>query len=220
MNKITLQEAKDIKLMNRIDKKYIINFEQFCSLTNYIVENYYIVIDNEGKFLLPYKSIYFDTDIYDMYNDHKINKENRQKIRIREYESGEKFLEIKTKSKDSLTKKIRIPADNYSITEYKDWIIKNLHYDIDSLTEKIEISFYRITLININKTERITIDFNISFNNYITGIKNKIKDIVIEVKKLFEDNTEFEDILNNMDIYETKFSKYHIGINNTKEAHI
>jgi len=215
MIKISLQEAKDIKLMNRIDKKYIIDFNQFCSLSNYIEDNYYIVVNEKDEYLLKYKSIYFDTNSFEMYNDHENKVKNRQKIRIREYSNGDKYLEIKTKKSEDFTKKIRIELEDYNIDSYTDWINKNLKYSTSELKPKIEINFYRLTLINKDKTERITIDFGLSFKNYITKKELKIKEIIIEVKKTYEENTSFENELNKFDIYPSKFSKYHIGIKKT-----
>lgn len=215
MIKISLQEAKDIKLMNRIDKKYIINFNQFCSLSNYIEDNYYIVVNEKDEYLLKYKSIYFDTNSFEMYNDHENKVKNRQKIRIREYSNGDKYLEIKTKKSEDFTKKIRIELKDYNIDSYTDWINKNLKYSTSELKPKIEIDFYRLTLINKDKTERITIDFELTFKNYITKKELKIKEIIIEVKKTYEENTSFENELNKFDIYPSKFSKYHIGIKKT-----
>jgi len=214
MNKLNLEEVKKIKLFSRIDKKYIIDYEQFCQLSNYINDNYYILVDNDN-FLLKYKSIYFDTEKLSMFIDHENRKENRQKLRIREYSNGDKYLEIKTKSNENFTKKIRVELEDYNIHTYTDWINKNLEYSENILKPTLEIVFHRLTLINKDKTERITIDFGISFNNYITNKKEKIKEIVVEVKKLSEDKTDFEKELNRLNIEETKFSKYHIGIQKT-----
>ena len=43
-----------------------------------------------------------------MFNDHENKKKNRQKLRIREYSNGDKYLEIKTKPAENFTKKITI----------------------------------------------------------------------------------------------------------------
>lgn len=215
MNTISLDEVKNIKLLNRIDKKYIINFEQFCNLAEFIEKNYYILKGDDNNYLLKYKSIYFDTEKLSMFIDHENRKENRQKLRIREYSNGDKYLEIKTKSNENFTKKIRVELEDYNIHTYTDWINKNLEYSENILKPTLEIVFYRLTLINKDKTERITIDFGISFNNYITNKIEKIEEIVVEVKKLSEDKTDFEKELNRLNIEETKFSKYHIGIKKT-----
>lgn len=216
MNKISIEEAKKIKLMNRIDKKYIINFEQFCELCEYIVKNFYIVYSGY-KYMLDYKSTYFDTIYNSMYNDHENHEKKRQKIRIREYEDGEQFIEIKTKSDEEYTKKIRKHYKGY-LDGNKNWILKHLLYDYYSLEKKLEVKFKRITLINFDKNIRVTIDFGIRYNNFITKKIYNEKNIIIEVKKEMQDKTEFEIKLEEFGIQEGKYSKYHTGIKMTKNA--
>lgn len=217
MNTISIKEAKKIKLMNRIDKKYIINFEQFCSLTNWIVDNYYIVVDEDNNFLLDYCSLYWDTIYDNMFLDHENKVKNRQKIRIREYSNGEKYIEIKTKPADDKTKKIRIPFKD-CLDDSKKWIEKHLYYDYYSLGQKLEVKFKRLTLVSPEKNSRITIDFGIKFYNYETKISSSIKDIIVEVKKETEELSKFEQKLNELGIEEHGFSKFYIGINKTREA--
>ena len=214
-NTITLEEAKKIKLMNRIDKKYVLDFNQFCLLSKYIIDNYYIVVNEDGEFMLDYDSLYLDT-IYDsMFHDHENKVPNRQKIRIREYSNGDKYIEIKTKNTESNTKKIRIPF-NTCIDNDREWIENNLTYDYYSLGYKLEVKFKRITLVNKEKNSRITIDFGINFKNYETKKEASIKDIIIEVKKETEDLTDFEKKLNDIGIQSQPFSKFYKGILMTK----
>lgn len=217
MNKISLEEAKEIKLMNRIDKKYIINFDQFCSLCDYIANNFYIVYSGYN-FMLDYKSIYFDTEFNNMYRDHEWHEKKRQKIRIREYADGEQFLEIKTKSQEDYTKKIRVPFKGKTLEGYKKWICDNLSYDYNTLSEKLEVRFKRITLINLEKDTRITIDFGIHYHNYKNENDFIEKNMIVEVKKESYNKTPFELKLEELGIQEGKYSKYHIGIKNTKNA--
>lgn len=214
MKTISLKEVKEIKLMNRIDKKYIINFDQFCSLTNYISNNFYILSENDNT-LFKYHSIYFDTPNMDMQKDHINKTKHRQKIRIREYCTGEKYLEIKEKNNSEFTKKKRIPVTSYSLDGEQQWIDENLIYDTKNLNKKLDIVFNRMTLVSLDKKERVTIDFGIKFYNYITKKKEIIKDIIVEVKKLTEEKTNFELVLNILGIQEKGFSKYNIGLQKT-----
>ena len=215
MNSLTLKEAKEIKLMDRIDKKYVIDFNQFCSLSSFINDNFYIV-ENNGTILLPYYSLYFDTPNMDMHKDHIEKKQHRQKIRIREYSTGEKYLEIKEKNNSEFTKKKRIPVKSYKLDGETNWIDKNLIYDTKHLNKKLEVKFNRLTLISLDKESRITIDFNIRFYNYITEKSKRIKDIIVEVKKKTQELTQFENELKKMKIESQGFSKYNIGLLFTK----
>lgn len=215
MNRITLKEAKEIKLMNRIDKKYVIDFDQFCSLSSFIYDNFYVV-ENDGAIMLPYFSLYFDTPNMDMHKDHLNKKAHRQKIRIREYSTGEKYLEIKEKNNSEFTKKKRIPVQSYILNEETNWIDKNLIYDTKDLNKKLEVRFNRLTLVSLDKQSRITIDFNIRFHNYITDKSIKIKHIIVEVKKKTQELIQFEKELQKMKIESQGFSKYSIGLLLTK----
>lgn len=214
--KISLAEAKKIKLMNRIDKKYIINFNQFCELCDYIVENFYIVSD-DYNFMIDYKSVYFDTIYNSMFHDHENKTKDRQKLRIREYSNGEQYLEIKSKNKEEFTKKIRVPFKE-CLDDNRHWVEKNLLYDYYSLGKTLEVKFKRITLINFEKNIRVTIDFGINYYNYLTKKRFVEKNImIVEIKKETNEKTPFEFKLEELGIIEAKYSKYYIGMQKTKE---
>ena len=168
---ISLTEAKNIKLFNRVERKYKCTKSQLYCILGDLKDNYYLVTDiDEDDFLLKYHSIYFDTPEMTMFNAHENCDEHRQKIRIREYSNGEKFLEIKDKDKNGITRKSRIEVNSYLLDGEKQWIDKNLMYDTSILNKVLDINYKRITLINIDKTERITIDMDISFYNFNTSL--------------------------------------------------
>ena len=91
INSITLEEAKKIKLFNRVEKKYKCTLNQLYSLIEHIAEKYYVV-ENNNEILLNYHSLYFDTPNMIMFFDHENSIPHRQKIRIREYSTNEKYL--------------------------------------------------------------------------------------------------------------------------------
>ena len=181
MKEISLEIAKKIKLFNRIETKYKCNFYQFCCLSKYLYDNYNVVSNNDCV-LFDYMTIYFDTPDLLMYNDHKNNIKTRQKIRIREYSNGNKYLEIKQKN-ESKTSKIRIPINSNNIDSNFNWIKNNTIYNINKLTHILNVKYIRITFISNDHNERITIDFNIEFFNLINNVNKKINDIIIEVKQ-------------------------------------
>jgi len=216
---ITLDEAKDIKLFNRVERKYKCTKSQLYCLLGVLKEDYYLVIDiDEDDFIFKYHSLYFDTPNMVMFNAHENSEHHRQKIRIREYVDGEKFLEIKDKDENGITRKARIPVDSYVIDNEKQWIDKNLMYDTAVLNKTLDITYDRITLINKDKTERITIDLHINFVNFNTKISKSIDDVIIEVKQISEYDSKVIEELNKMNIERIKFSKYHVGIKITQDA--
>ena len=215
MKEISLKEAKKIKLFNRVEKKYILTPSQLYDFYKYLSsDSFYIVKDNE-QFLFDYHSTYYDTDDLDMYNDHKKDIHNRQKLRIRKYPNGNRYLEIKTKS-DGITKKIRKKINSEDISILSNWISKNIHYNL-SLNKKLDIDYKRITFISEDKKERITIDTEIKFYNYTTDSYGFIDDIIIEVKHEEDYPSLVEMYFIRNEIQYKKFSKYYTGMNLTKK---
>lgn len=217
MKTISLKEAKNIKIFKRFESKYVLINNEIDKIIDILDKDYYVVEDN-GKALFSYHSLYFDTNHLDMWRDHNNDEDFRQKIRIREYEDNEKFLEIKEKN-NGITEKIRIPVYSYNINDEINWVSHNLKYDTKNLIKSLDIKYYRMSFIKKDKTERITLDVGLEYYNYKTNKSYKydnIKLAVLEIKKNKNDNNELENILNEKFLlYKRKFSKYHEGIKHT-----
>lgn len=212
MDKIDINESKNIKIFNRFESKYILeDIEYFISL----LENDYLLVTDNEKYKFKYHSLYFDTTDLDMWNDHEIDKSVRQKIRIREYDDNTKYLEIKEKNND-YTIKSRIPVMSYEIGNEKNWISENLKYNTKELKRSLDIYYDRISFIKKDKSERITIDTNLRCFNYSSDKEWKYNNFIAEIKKEHLENNKIENILNNKGIFKQKFSKYHEGIKNTR----
>ena len=213
MKEISLNDVKKIKLFNRTETKYKCDFYQFCCVSKYFYDNYNVVSDN-GTTLFDYMTAYFDTPDLLMFNDHKNSIKTRQKIRIREYSNGNKYLEIKQKT-DGKTYKTRIPVKSFNIDSNFDWIKDHTLYNINKLTHILNVKYLRITFISNDYNERITIDFNIEFFNLTNNVNKKINDVIIEVKQNENYESNIKDILELYNIKECHFSKYFNGLNYT-----
>ena len=76
----------------------------------------------------------------------------------------------------------------------------------------VQNRFQRITLVNLGKTERLTIDFNVGFHNYETERDAVTGDLVIiELKRDGNVFSPVLDILRQLRIHPSGFSKYCIG---------
>ena len=199
-NPITLDEMKEIRLMNRTDTKFVTSRTKLIELLQMAAPEYYAQ-EIDGRRIGDYYTVYFDTPNYDMFRVHQCGHANRQKLRIRCYvESKQSFLEVKTKNNHKRTKKKRMnmpgcdPTDpRYDIqfggaeselAECDQFLQQHLRYDATTLTERIENRFHRITLVNFGKTERLTIDMDLQFNNLVTGQSMKLDNVVIiELKR-------------------------------------
>jgi len=81
---VTLKGLDEVKMLNRIDTKYVFHINQFVEILEEVRENYYALeIDNSRMF--AYESLYFDTDDYQLYKFHHNGKINRLKVRYRRY---------------------------------------------------------------------------------------------------------------------------------------
>lgn len=210
MNAITLEEAKSTKLMTRVDSKYVITYAQYYDFINYVQDDFNVVQENNTT-LFKYYTVYFDTNGLDILKAHRSKSPHRQKIRIREYSTGEKFLEIKDK-KDHVTKKIRIPVKSYEINGERQWISENFMYDTKGLNKTLSTEFSRMTLVSNDKSTRITIDFNLEVVNFTNGNKWKSDQVIVEVKKPTEQPTKADLVLEMIGAMQQGFSKYNVGM--------
>lgn len=165
---VSLNEIDEVKLMNRIDKKYWFHVSLLESLLEKAMEDYDILeIDNTR--LMQYQSSYFDTADNLMYIKHHNKKLNRYKVRRRSYlTTNDDFLEIKFKTNKRRTVKKRIATkfDNtdFSLTE-KEFIEGKTPFKGLQLMNSLNNQFRRITLIHKNKLDRCTIDIQPKFWN-------------------------------------------------------
>jgi hypothetical protein len=183
---ISLEQMSGVKLMNRTDTKFVTTTERLRLLLQ-MARNDYYVQEIDGIRNLEYDTTYFDTTAFDMYNQHQWNHTNRQKIRFRTYcISGLQFMEVKTKNNHGRTKKKRIEVTDMDVMEptKHDFLDNHLRYKAEKLQPTLNNHFSRVTLVNKAKTERLTIDSGLHFNNMVSGIEKDMGNLVIvELKR-------------------------------------
>lgn len=213
---ISLDEMGKVKLMNRIDTKFVTDHLTLLRLLELAQKNY-MAQQIGDKFNMPYYTCYFDTPDVDMFYQHQRGKKNRQKIRTRFYEGSASipFLEIKAKNNKGRTQKKRILMENgQDLLAYSDFLNNNSRYCSHLLSPQIENHFFRITLVNFDLTERITIDTDLQFYNPITNTKIALPNLgIIEWKR--DGNiasSPLKELLFNLRIHESGFSKYCVGM--------
>lgn len=219
---ITLDEMRSIRLMNRIDTKFVTTVPMLRQLL-LLAKDDYFVQESQGERISPYYTLYFDTPDCKMYNRHEAGHLSRQKVRVRSYvNAGLNFLEVKTKNNHGRTKKKRIEAlnfdpENHSIFNvqsslFSDFLQTYLKYPQQSLVRQVENRFDRITLVNKAKTERLTIDTDLRFHNISTNNYRFMEDlVVIELKRDGLQPSPILPLLTKLRIHPHGFSKYCIG---------
>lgn len=217
---IMLHEMNSIKLMNRIDTKYLTDEAHLKDILADAAKIGYRVLEKDGKRIDVYDSVYFDTDSLKMFRDHHNRRLVRQKVRTREYiVSGDVFLEIKRKNNKGRTskKRIEIPRtemmDFHQDTKACDYLAEKSWFHVEDIKPVIETSFTRITLVNAAKTERLTIDTNIFFRNYRTEHTTSLLDaVIIELKQDGRIESQMKRILLNYRVKPMRISKFCIAV--------
>ena len=213
---ISLAEMTEVRLMNRIDTKYIATESQLEMLLPMLQADYRAQ-ETDSMRACPYRTVYFDTPDRSMYLMHHNLRCVRQKIRAREYVgSGLSFVEIKTKNNHGRTQKKRISIGSIdrctSDPSVLAFVNRNSGFAAEGLTPHVENSFRRITLVNNGKTERLTIDINLCFVNASNGQRASLDNIVIiELKQDGHAQSASKREMNRLGIRKAGFSKYCIG---------
>lgn len=203
--------------MDRTETKFVFNFRKLSAILNE-AKTYYKILDVKGNRISRYKTLYFDTKNFELYNKHHNGKLNRYKIRHRTYvESNTGFLEIKFKNNKGRTLKTRIeenivPALNKG--KAFDFLQKILPFNPLDLVPKIWINYSRITLVNKISAERLTLDLNLEFGK--DGQKKSFNQLVIaEVKQDSKVASPFILMMRQKHIRESSMSKYCFAVAST-----
>lgn len=184
-NKVTLADLDNVKLMNRMDRKFCLPIARLPLLLNSI-KNDYSVLEINNETIFAYDNTYFDTADNRMFINHQNGKRNRFKIRVRRYvQSDINFLEIKFKNNKGRTIKERVEREDFDSRfspEELMFIEQSSPYTGHQLEAKLRSSFNRFTLVDHEFSQRITVDLYPSFKN--TGENMVLKNLVIiEVKQ-------------------------------------
>ena len=226
MAPITLEEMDSIKLMNRIDTKYVTNEATLERVLEAAAAAGYRVLVSDGGRISPYDSVYYDTADLTMFYLHHNRRLVRQKVRTRSYvASGDTFLEIKRKNNHGRTskKRIGIPSVNMmdfgAIPEACEYLAKYSWFQASELSPSAQTAFSRITLVNPALTERLTIDTRLRFRNYRTGHTTDLQDaVIIELKQDGRAVSQMKHILLDLRVKPLRVSKYCIAITLTNPA--
>jgi hypothetical protein len=214
-NSISLSEIETASLMNRRDTKYVIDLPCTAALLQYL-SNDYKVLEIDSKRIFKYHSTYFDTDTLTLFKQHHTGRLNRYKIRFRNYvDTGSAFFEIKYKNNHGRTLKSRISTTNNDgkaiNSKEMTFLETTTPLNPKNLISTLSIDYDRITLINAEKTERVTIDLNLTFVNG-SETKKFANMAVIEVKHDKTNVSLARTFFKNSKIRMGGISKYCIGV--------
>lgn len=171
MPTLDLDRIAAVRLMNRVDTKYLVDERRCMELLERAADQYYVQIIDDCR-ACRYATLYYDTPQWDMYHLHHNRRLTRQKIRTRTYvETGVTYLEVKNKSNKGRTHKRRMALDRSLFaaaatdTAAADFLRREARYAPEALSPSLATRFVRVTLVNRAMTERLTIDFDLHFDN-------------------------------------------------------
>ena len=212
---ISLADMGDIKLMNRLDTKYVMTKDSLDSFLG-LAAGDYLVQDTDGCRSMPYHTIYLDTPDRLMYMMHQSGRRVREKIRVRTYEhDGATFLEVKNKNNKGRTDKKRMRVSSLEGMAEEggdDFLGRYAWYRLDDVIPQLENRFKRITLVNKGRSERLTIDRDIWFRDLSTGREFLLDNIVVvELKRDGRRESAAKAMLHSLHVRPSGFSKYIMG---------
>lgn len=202
------------KLMNRTDTKYVFPESQLPEFLEQLKDDYR-VLDVNGVRMSRYESLYFDTENFDLFHKHQRGKMNRHKVRYRKYvESDLNFFEIKFRSNKGRTIKKRVKQD--AIEEKiqntaEVFLHKRTSMRSSDLLPQFWANYSRITLVNNNLPERVTLDLNLQFKK--DDAEYDFADLVIaEVKQKKLTTSSFWKLMKKYHVRQGSVSKYCLGV--------
>ena len=223
---ISLEEMDAVKLMNRVDTKYLTQEATLLQVLQDALNSGYRALEVGGGKIAGYRTVYYDTPEQQMYLNHHNKRLVRQKVRTREYlDSGDSYLEIKRKNNHGRTKKKRIGITESELNDFSgdafatDYLAGHSAYTAEEIFPALTTGFRRITLVNPAKTERLTIDTAMHFENWRTGRCNDLRDaVIIELKQDGRAQSRMKGILLDRRVKPLRISKYCIGTTLTDPA--
>lgn len=217
---ISLKEMDKAKLMDRTDTKFTFSSKDLIKVLNE-VKGDYKVLEIENCRRSTYQTLYYDTADLSLYLKHHAGKLNRYKIRHRTYvESKLGFLEVKFKNNKGRTIKERIKkhgAPQKWDQDATEFISTKTPFDPELLVPNIRVNYKRITLVNNENAERVTIDTDLEFEG--KDFKEEMKNLVIaEVKQRKRTGSPFLEAMRKFRIREGSISKYCMGVAVTNKS--
>jgi|WetSurMetagenome_2_1015567.scaffolds.fasta_scaffold02384_11 hypothetical protein len=212
---VGLYDLDNVKLMNRIDTKFIFPIARLADLLE-IMKGQYRVLEINGERILGYNTTYFDTADYLFFNQHVTGRPERNKVRVRYYLStATTYLEVKRRTRKNRTIKWRIEQESPGLTldgralEFLSGYVPDV---AAILIPALHNDFRRITFAGCSFQERVTIDIDLKFR----GTDGEQSDIpFLTIAELKSDGpasrSNFGKLIRQLSVKSSGFSKYCLG---------
>jgi hypothetical protein len=180
-----LDAIKTVAVANRLDTKFTFGVANLPGLLESLAPHY-ALLAVAGVRAQRYHTLYFDTPNLDLYLRHHGGHCPRHKVRCRRYvDSDICFLEVKTKRSTGRTIKQRMPSPwiEGGLVDNAEEFLRGAAPSLPAtLLPTLQVDFTRLTLVNMDSTERVTIDVNLSYRNHLSTVTFS-KLVIAEVKR-------------------------------------
>ena len=213
--RVGLADINEVKLLDRVDTKFIFNRNKLIEVLQHLKNDYKLVVI-EDRLISDYRTLYYDTENFELYLCHHNGKANRLKVRFREYlGSNLNYFEIKVKNNKSRTIKYRIKRSKIedSISRKSKILLEEkTSLIVESLRPVFYVNYSRITFANIIRGERLTIDLNLEYQG--NSFKKTYDPLIIaELKQnSFSKQSPFSKVMSQLRIHNGSISKYCLGV--------
>lgn len=212
---ITLAEMEGVKLMDRMDVKYLIPINFLPDILA-DAKQYYKLLEIDNQRICPYQTLYYDTEDLRLYHQHQVGKQNRYKVRSRNYVgSNLQFFEVKFKNNHGRTIKKRIKTQGinepYLHDESSAFLSKISPLEPQYLQGVMWVNYSRLTLVSKQSPERLTIDLELTFKNDSKEVQYA-QIAIAEIKQEKVGASPILDILKKYQLKSGSISKYCFGI--------
>ena len=215
-NSHSLADLNHANLMDRVDVKFMLP-TTFLPILLTQVKHHYSILDINGKRIASYFNQYFDTANLSLYNAHHNGKLNRYKVRHRTYlDTDTGFLEVKLKNNRKRTIKSRIhcPELSHNDEQCQEFIHRKMAIAWQELQLSQQGGYQRIALANEASAERLTLDFNLWYQQKNNSEKLTLPGFFIAELKQHKRSklSPFFQLMSANGIFPVSFSKYCIGL--------
>ena len=197
--------------------KFLVPLDLLPEVVDALAEHYYYGIKDDEP-VQNYRTVYYDTEDYYFFNQHRRGKFNRLKLRVRHYQDGSPmaFVEAKQKLKGRHTRKERKPIINPE-NAMEEWFLQKYLYEHNlspsDLLNQTEVEYKRIAFIAKDFLSRASIDLEITAKHNDSEYIQLVPDhCVLEIKDKKFPKAVIKLLQSQFKIRQTSFSKYCIAL--------
>lgn len=165
--RVGLDDLGAAGLMRREDTKFLLNSHGLPDLLRGL-ERSYRLLEVAGLVEHDYRTLYFDTQAYDLFMAHHRGVLDRYKVRERKYVSTDTlFLEVKHRDKKGVTRKSRTATagwDDDLDPAATGMAGSGVTRHMGKLVPVMLNAYQRLTLVAVDRPERVTIDTGLWFS--------------------------------------------------------